>query len=199
MGATAIALGGAAAITVAASGSEQTPQSSAAGQAEPSQPAVQGQGQAAAPVATSQGGPAPIAATKVPDPVSVKLKEKAQTEPAVSARLVSLDVVKAEGRGRGELSGDAYAVTVEFTNGSSRPLDLGAVVVTLDAADGTPASPVRGDPHSQPMKGRLPAGKATTGTYLFSMPRTNDTGVRVSFTYAAEAPTAIFSGDASEL
>ncbi|WP_152230723.1 hypothetical protein [Georgenia ruanii] len=199
-----LVIGGTAGIAGAAAGTGQAGNAPpATGQAELRQgesvASTLVQGTTVTAVGNTKAGPAPTAAPKVPKPVPVKLKEKAQLEPAVSARLVGLGVTQAEGHGPGDLSGDAYAVTVEITNGSGRPLDMSNVVVTLDAADGTPASPVQGDPDAKPMMGKLPPGKATTGTYLFSLPRTGDTGVRVSFTYAAGTPTAIFSGDASSL
>jgi hypothetical protein len=111
----------------------------------------------------------------------------------VTARLSRIEAVDAKATLPGEFSGPAVAVTVEVTNGSAHAIDLDAVTVDLATADGASAPAVR-DPDRKPLSGRLAEGASRAGEYVFTLGEAQRSEVSVRVSYAADAPTVVFSG-----
>ena len=84
----------------------------------------------------------------------------------VSVELTKVESLRAEGRGPGQTSGPAVAVTLVVRNGSSRPLDLSRIAVTASTPDGAPAIDSNSDPAS-PFLGVIPPGGEGRAVYLF--------------------------------
>lgn len=113
--------------------------------------------------------------------------------------LVSITAVKhinAKGRGLGEISGPALAVTFRMLNRSSRTLSLNSVTANLTDDAGDPAVVMAGPP-AQPFRGNLAAGKARSAVYVFAVAKDHRTPVTISFSYTTQAPVVLFRGDAA--
>lgn len=130
----------------------------------------------------------------VPELPPVSLDEPADFGTEVTARLVEVRRVEGQGRGLGEESGPALAVTVEMRNGTDAPVDLDYVVVNLADQRGDPGQTLFGDPRSEPFGGPLPPGETRTGTYVLRLPSPDSLEVSVTVSYGAQAPTAVFAG-----
>lgn len=155
----------------------------------------------ATPVSTPSDVPAPSGGTTaqvVPKstmttaaPIGLKQTSAANK---VEVSLTSLAKVNVQGRGPGEISGPAVAVTVRVRNGASAPLDLDHVIVNLLDAKGQLATPMTGDP-AAPFQGKLAAGAGQSAVYVFSVAASALKPVQISVTYDVEAPTVLFKGN----
>jgi hypothetical protein len=113
----------------------------------------------------------------------------------VEARLTKLEAVNATASMPGEFTGPAVAVTAEITNGSSTPIDLNAVTVDMQSADGVPFTQVTPTPPTA-FSGTLDPGRSATGRYIFTVKNTAARdNVRLSIEYAAQVPTVLFTGN----
>lgn len=113
-----------------------------------------------------------------------------------SGPTVSLDAVErveAQASGPGEVAGPALALTVTVTNGAGGPLTLDDVVVNLYGQEGAPGSLFVSDPRMQPLTGELAPGDRATGTYVLSLPPTDDGQLIVSVAVGADVPTPLFT------
>jgi hypothetical protein len=110
-----------------------------------------------------------------------------------TARTVLLrsQYVTVKGQGPGELSGPGVALTLQVTNGSSRPLDLDAVTVTAgvrgEEASSSDAAPAK------PFSGRLQPGTKAQGVYVFVLPTGASRPVGVVVSLAPDLPVARFT------
>lgn len=145
----------------------------------------------------ADGAPAPEVPAEVPvlDPVS--LDETADFGDGITAGLASVRAVEGSGSGAGEIAAPSLAVEVELTNGTGDDLALDTVVVnTSFGADDTPASPLFGDPSSEPFSGVLAAGERARGTYLFVVPTDQRDAVAISVSHSSLSPVVVFEGAA---
>ncbi len=113
---------------------------------------------------------------------------------SVSAHISALKHINAVAHGIGEVSGPAVAVTFVIKNGTSHAIDVGSVSVNLQDAAGTPANSMSGSP-AKPFAGKLAAGKSSSGTYVFSLPKGHPNPITISLSYTTEAPVVLFVGD----
>jgi hypothetical protein len=113
---------------------------------------------------------------------------------SVSAHISALKHINAVAHGIGEVSGPAVAVTFVIKNGTGHTIDLGSVSVNVQDAAGTPANTMSGSP-AQPFAGTLAAGKSSSGTYVFSLPKGHPNPITISLSYTTEAPVVLFVGD----
>jgi hypothetical protein len=111
----------------------------------------------------------------------------------VSAQVVSSRKISTRASLPGEISGAAAEVKIELSNGSSRPIYLGNVVLNGRDAAGTPLVEMHSDP-SAPVSGSVAPGKQATGTYVFALPANYRNPLTVSISYSVVAPIAIFVG-----
>ena len=137
---------------------------------------------------------APPEPEALPSLAPVPLEEEADFGTEVVAQLTDIVRVDGEGSGPGEGRGPALAVTIQMTNGTGSPIDLDFVVVDIMDAAGDVGQVLFGDARAAPFRGPLPPGGTSTGTYVLLLPDPATTGVTVTLSYGAEAPTAVFSG-----
>lgn len=112
----------------------------------------------------------------------------------VKVSLAALKQLDVEGRGPGEISGPAVAVTVKINNQTTKALDLDHVIVNLLDARGQLATPMTGDP-AAPFQGTLAAGAVGQAVYVFSVSESALKPVQISVTYDIEEPTVLFKGN----
>lgn len=143
--------------------------------------------------------PGDTASTVAPRPVEtrrpVRLDQPATPADAVTVRLTRLRAIQAKAQGPGEVSGPGLEVRVEVRNDTQRPLDLSTASVTLAAADDSPGQLMSGPP-SDPLPGAVAAGRAATGTYVFTVAKSRREPVKVVVTVTGEDPVVAFSGNA---
>lgn len=109
-------------------------------------------------------------------------------------RLEAVDGIAAAG---GETSGPAIRVTVGIDNTTSKPIDLGYVVVNAyTGKDRAPAGTVM-QPGGDPFEGSLASGKSATGVYLFSIVPKDRKDVTITVDYGVGEPVVVFEGDLS--
>lgn len=125
----------------------------------------------------------------------VPLTETADFGNGVTVNLAAIQSITTEAQLPGEIAGPGVQVTVDIVNSSSDAIDLGAVIVDLADAAGTPAIPMSASPAS-PFVGSLAAGQTATGVYVFTVPSTYANPATVSVSYSTKAPVAVFVGDA---
>lgn len=171
-----------------------TPSASSAVSPEPTR-APSGQRESAR--APSSPSPGDVNQTVPTRPISsrppVALEESSKPLSGVLVTLPSIKAIQAKGRGPGEVSGPALAVTVRVRNDRSTAVDLGNAVVNLTAADGSPGSMMTGPP-ADPLPARVGSGKAATGVYVFAVPVDQRDPIVVEASIGADIPTAVFRG-----
>jgi hypothetical protein len=123
----------------------------------------------------------------------VAMDQTAAFGDGVTARIAKLQAVQATAMLPGETSGPAVAVTVEVTNGTKEPVDVGRVTVDLTTSDGVSTSQVTTPPAS-PLAGELGAGRSRTGLYLFRVPAEARSNVGIRVKYSSDTPIVIFAG-----
>lgn len=93
----------------------------------------------------------------------------------------------------GELGGPAVAVPVTLRNGTGAAVSAAGVVVDLVRADGSPASPLTGDP-AAPVSGTVAPGASVTGVYAFTLAADARSAVSITVSYRTGVPVASFTG-----
>ncbi len=147
--------------------------------------------------ATSDYAPAPSEAPVTDLPVQlepVPLDETAQFGDQVSAELVDLVAVEAEGQVPGEVSGPALRVTVRLINGTSQPLALDAVTVFLYFGPDLTPAPQIGDDDGDVFRGSLPPGDSAQASYTFSVAENERDDISVTVSHSPTSTTVVFSG-----
>lgn len=149
------------------------------------------------------GTPPPTTGTPPPTtgtddlPVSlepVPLDQTADFGDEVSAQLLDLEGIQAQGQGVGEISGPAIRVTVQLTNGTGAPLSLDAVTVSLYFAPAlTPAPPIS-DPEAVPFRGSLAAGESAEAIYTFSIGNDDRDDISVTVSHSPSSTMVVFNG-----
>jgi hypothetical protein len=94
----------------------------------------------------------------------------------------------------GEVAGSALAITIDVTNTGSNSADLSTVVVTLLDSDDAPGSEMTTKP-SDPVTGKVGAGKTARGVYVFTVPKNKRSPITVPIS-VKDAPVLVFTGDA---
>lgn len=119
-----------------------------------------------------------------------------RVEGKFSAKVSDMTAITAEAKGPGEIAGPAVRFVVTFENGSSQAISLGNAVINVDSsADRIPAIPISGS-GTAAFSGTVDAGQSATATYVFLVPDSQRDQVRVSLTFSAAAPIAVFEGAA---
>lgn len=195
----AIAVAAGIGIVWAAGGSDDPPQESTSG-GESSQGAPSISSTGTDPLQSSQTSAPTVEEepTDLPVPLEpVPLDQTAEFGDEVSAELVDLFAIQAEGQAAGEISGPAIRVTVRLINGTGEPLSLDAVTVAMYfGPDLTPAPPIT-DPGTVPFSGSLAPGETAEGVYTFSIAENERDDISVTVSYSASSAIVVFSGAVS--
>lgn len=131
----------------------------------------------------------------VPGPtVAGPIEEEVDFGTGVTASIVDVEAVEVEARLPGERSGPGVIVTIEVDNGSADAISLDFVTVDLIQRDGASAIPV-GLATPSGLEGDLEPGATSTGRYQFFIPVDQRVSATITVNYAADVPTALFSGD----
>lgn len=129
---------------------------------------------------------------EVRDPVG--LDDRTRFGIGLTARVVDVEAVRGRARGPGEIAGPALRVTVRARNVSSSRIPLDNTLVDMSyGSRRTPGVMLTG-PGAKPFPASIAAGESATGRYVFNIPPRHRDRVRVSLTYSAEVPTAVFAG-----
>jgi hypothetical protein len=136
-----------------------------------------------------------VAPKKVVTKRPVKLDKPSSTGQGVTVRITAAKAIAAKARLPGEVAGPAVALTLIVHNGSPKPVDLGAVVVTLLDSANAPGNEMSAKP-AKPIKGILKTGKSATGVYVFTVGKLRRNPISVDVTLTGEAPVLVFKGDA---
>ena len=119
-----------------------------------------------------------------------------QGEPAdlgdgLTAELVEVTPVTAEGTQVGEVGGPALQVDLEIVNGSDAPFSLDGVTVNAYyGADRTPAPPYF-EPADAKFSGTLDPGKAADGRYVFRVPEAEQASTVITVSRGAGSPLVV--------
>ena len=97
------------------------------------------------------------------------------------------------GHGPGEVSGPGVAVKVRVQNSGSGAFDLDGLAVNASygGGAGTPAAPSDSSP-AKPLHGSLKAGASASGTYVFLVPASARSHVRVDVSSSSAARILVF-------
>jgi hypothetical protein len=136
-----------------------------------------------------------VAPKKVVTKKPVKLNKPSNTGQGVTVRITAAKAITAKAQLPGEVAGPAVALTLVVHNGSPKPIDLGAVVVTLLDSDNAPGNEMSAKP-AKPIKGILKSGKSATGVYVFTVGKKRRNPISVDVTLTGEAPVLVFKGNA---
>lgn len=152
--------------------------------------------------------PTPIATTPLPSP-SVTVPATTRTtlpaapvdRPAEFGTGVTVDVagtraVTVTGRGPGQLSGPAVAVSLKLTNGTDRSIDVTNSVIAAFYGDDVPANESTSSP-AKPWRGMVKPESSITGTYVFLIPVKQRTKVHLAISYDPTKPVVTLVGDLS--
>lgn len=173
--------------TDAGDGPDPTGDASAAPSIEPA---------ATTPVPAPQGGDInqTVAAVPVTTAPAVPLNSAADFGGGVRVEMIELNRIDTTAQGPGEIAGPGVAIKLRFVNESSAAVSLDNVTVNLADGAQQPGLPMSAAP-AQPFRGSVDPGASAEGVYVFTLPSdfANPTSVTVS--YAAGAPTVVFTGD----
>ncbi|MFJ6678200.1 DUF4352 domain-containing protein [Microbacterium sp. NPDC091382] len=154
-------------------------------------------GSTATPVADGNGSSAPGRAT--PDaretlpPVDFDAPAAVAGGPTVSVSRI--ESVRGEAVLPGEVSGPAVRVTVEVKNGSEKSIDLTTAAVTLYAGStDLQASPIT-KPAGRAFPSEVGPGKTVEGAFVFELPESQRTDVRIEVDLSVSDPLIAFEGD----
>jgi hypothetical protein len=126
----------------------------------------------------------------------VAIDEEADAGTGMTFRLETLEAVKGEATGPGEIAGPAVRVTVIATNDSPSPVLVEGVVVDLTyGPDATSAAPLSG-PGVVRFAGEVAPGASATGVYVFDVPVDQRGAVKVLVSYLASVSPVVFEGPA---
>lgn len=124
----------------------------------------------------------------------VDLDEKQHSDD-ITVSLKSIDSRRVKAVGPGEVGGPALVVTVRIDNDSSRDLNVDSAYVTVLDSRGQVGMGLTNSP-ARPFTGSVPAGDSATGVYVFHVDKAARSPIKVTVTYSADHPTALFVGDA---
>jgi hypothetical protein len=120
---------------------------------------------------------------------AVPVGKPAQLSDDVRVTVGKVRDVRVDARQPGEIAGPAAAVSVTVRNGSSKRFNLDGMVVTAYYHNDLPANETSVDP-SDPLTGSLAAGKTSTGTYVFTVPRKYASTLRIEVS-SNQSPTIV--------
>ena len=137
----------------------------------------------------------PPKAQKTNPPTKKLTKAKSTVAPRLTAELISLKTQYVKSQYPGELSGNAVVLGLRLTNGTSKTVDLGNVVVNVTQANGNPASQITSSP-AKALPTTAKSGATANGVFVFTVPKNQRNPITVSVTLSADTTVAVFKGKA---
>ncbi|GAA4359803.1 hypothetical protein [Angustibacter luteus] len=171
---------------------------SATASAQPTGSSTTPGGTTSGPSASTSSAPTTgVAGSARPTHKAQPLRSTATFGSGVTVHVSSVKAVTVKGRGPGELSGSAVAITLQLHNGTPTTLDLGNAVVT--ASYGKAATPAvdSSSPPSKPWTGSVKAGQDASATYVWLVPKSSRGSVELNVSYDPTKPVVLLRGDAS--
>lgn len=146
------------------------------------------------PIVVTPGAPPPPGATGAPvagitqlPPVAVG--QAADLGSGLLASVQKIDPLQITATGPGELNGPGVGVTVQVENKTSKPVDLGGIVVNASYGNGQAAAGSLAAP-SRAFTGQLESGKSAQAVYVFQVPARDAPSVVVDIDYSG-APNVV--------
>lgn len=142
--------------------------------------------------------PAPESEPQVAETEAKPRETKEVTKPekpvefkqGVTAKIATTKAVEIKDVMPGEIAGPAVAITVEYSNGSQKPITLDSAIVSVNYA-GQEASPINSAPAKAPPPSLAPGAKAS-GVYVFGIPKNQRKNVTIRVSYNPNAPQIVF-------
>jgi hypothetical protein len=119
----------------------------------------------------------------------------ARFDTGMSVTATAIKSTTAKGRLPGEISGPAVEIVLKYSNSSSHHVNLNNAVVTAAGRNGDPATPISGSPARS--AGDVAPHSSTTGTYVFTLAKAQQSRVTIDVTYSPSAPTVVIVGSAN--
>lgn len=126
----------------------------------------------------------------------VQLDSEASLPDGVHLKVTKVKAFTAKAETPGEITGPALAVSIRLKNTTKKPTDVDSAIITVTKADGAPAQPTTSDPYA-PFSGKILAGDAGTGTYVFLIPKKDRKELAITVEYRAGQSIAEFVGSTS--
>lgn len=141
------------------------------------------------------GSPPPLETARPSVAIStlpaVAVGETAPLAEGVTVTVGGIEATEVEANGPGDVAGDGAAVAVSVANRTALPFDLGGLVVTATYGANQPASP-GGAGNGTPLTGVLKAGASAAGTYVFSVPASALSSLRVQVSSDSSPNVIVF-------
>jgi hypothetical protein len=122
---------------------------------------------------------------------AVEVGDEADLSQGVTVTVSRVRATEVKASGPGDIAGDGAAVSVSVDNETSSAFDLGGLVVTATYGKNKPASP-GGAGNGTPLTGPLKAGASADGTYVFSVPKSSLSSLRVQVSSDSSPNVLVF-------
>ena len=173
------------------------------------EPTVRNENTASADPSSTKGSPP--ASTPVPPPTPGSINETVEARPVetkdpvgieetamfnqqVMAEITSVKEIDEPLAGMpNEVPEPAVVITVTLTNETSRTIPMDSVVVELLDSTEAPGGRMTGDPYD-PLAGTLAAGESASGTYVYTVAKSNRHVISIIVTLTADQPIVLFRG-----
>lgn len=194
-----VGTGVAAVVAVTAFGAVQASSSDAGAAADPGSSAAATSTTSATPSSAASSTPTAVpSASVVPTPgatVSTPITSDAPIVADLTAEVLSMKSVTVKTSSPGEIGGPGVSFRIKVTNTTGSAVSLADAVVNAAAgSDGDPAYLI--DSRSTPFASTVPANGSVTGTYVFTIPKSQRGKVTVSLDTSTRTPVVAFTGKA---
>lgn len=172
------------------------PSTSSAPTGAPSAPPRSGSTSSVVTTSTSASGTPQVGGggTPRPTPPPVSLTATANPATGLTARLARIESVQGISNLPGEIAGPSLRVTVEYDNGTPTAIDLrGAVVNLYTGKNLTPAIALT-QPGARPFPSSVAAGQKAQGVFVFNVPQSLRSLVRVEVDLSNQGNVVLFQG-----
>lgn len=165
----------------------------------PTRPVGSNQRPATPRLSGSTSGSLSIGVTTTPRPTQPAVPLAAIATPLndLTARLARIEKVQGISNLPGEIAGPSLRITVEYRNATSSPIDLRGAVVNVYAGREVIPSIMLTQPGVKPFPAFVGAGKKAQGTFVFNVPTSLRSQVRVEVDLASNVSILLFEGPVS--
>lgn len=130
----------------------------------------------------------------MPELAPVAPDEPSDNGEGLVAEITAMKSVEGEAVQAGEIAGPAVQFTLQLTNDTDEPIDLGFIAVNAYIGEGmTPAGGLV-KPGGAPFEGTLKVGDTAEGVYVYNIPESQRADVTLTLDYRAGQPSFVFRG-----